>query len=136
MTPSPFPRWRSLSHLALATILFRVITGLTLVTFGAAFTYAHPTTGAAAVFYERAGMFYNAYVAAFLVCGAILTLAWRLHYWYFVGLTTPLFGYFAISVYAVAVGRVSFQGITLFVSMIALWVLLLALLRDEIGGAK
>ena len=126
----------SLSNVRLATIVYRAITGLTMFVFGVLFAASEPTTGAALVFHDRAGVFYPLYVGALIVAGLIITLGWRLHYWYFVGFTAPLWGYFAISVYAVAIGRISFQGITLFVSMAALWILLLTLLRDEIGGAQ
>lgn len=126
----------SLSNFTLATIVYRVITGLTMFVFGVLFAASEPTTGAALVFYNRAGMFYHLYIGALIVSGLIIMLHWRLRYWFFVGFTTPLWGYFAISVYAVVIGRISFQGITLFVSMTALWILLLSILRDEIGGAQ
>ncbi len=126
----------SLSNFTLATIIYRVITGATIFAFGVLFAAAEPTTGAALVFHDRAGMFYPLYIGALIVSGLIIMLHWRLRYWFFVGFTTPLWGYFAISVYAVVIGRISFQGITLFVSMTALWILLLSILRDEIGGAQ
>ena len=126
----------SLSNITLATIVYRVITGLTMFVFGVLFAASEPMTGVALVFHDRAGMFYQPYVGALIVSGLIIALYWRLRYWYFVGFTAPLWGYFAISVYAVVIGRISFQGIALFASMIALWVLLLALLSDEIGGER
>lgn len=127
---------RSLSNVRVATVVYRVITGATMFVFGVLFAASEPMTGAALVFHDRAGVFYPAYIGALIVSGLIIMLYWHLRYWYFVGFTAPLWGYFAISVYAVAIGRVSFQGITLFVSMAALWILLLTLLRDEIGGAQ
>lgn len=124
-------RWNTHSDVAKLAYLYRLVVGMTMIVVGAAFATNTPTTGAPRLLHEKIGVFFEVYTASFIVSGVIVAVYWRLKYWYFIGFTLPMFAYFSYSVYAVILGRVSLQGISLFVSLVSLSIIILWAVRDE-----